>query len=244
MVENRDLYVFKLLHDISFVLELMWKNQMIDRDVGCANILMAGNLLNYESTSFIKVDYGEVVSINSARKQLVNGNLRRKFCHFGVNSSPIDVRIISGKLFHVNNSYTVQQWLDKQIDSTYAAKKLSNELQSIDIIDLTSAAIAFYNKLTIDDGDKLHLYWIGRDHSEVQRQWIVKHNWYMLNKYYNATKYYNPWIIPVSIKDMLIKIQWLSFMQLPENEHLMQDKTFLNWNVFRFWLGHIYDVLE
>ena len=85
MAANRDLYVFKLLNDISFVLQKMWKNNMIDRDVHCGNILFAGNLRDYGSTSFIKADYGQVVPADAAKHELVDSLEPSDFCHFGCN---------------------------------------------------------------------------------------------------------------------------------------------------------------
>ena len=81
----RDEYVFKMLHDISFVLENLWKKEMIDRDVHGANIMIGGDLSRWQSTTFVKIDYGMVISKHSARSELADPAQRLNFCHWGRN---------------------------------------------------------------------------------------------------------------------------------------------------------------
>ncbi len=147
-----------------------------------------------------------------------------------------------GKTYGPNLS--VNQRFDNQLETTYAAMQLSKELESIDFIDLGSAAIVFYNKLTTDINDRIQLQWVGRDHSPQQRQWVIEYNWYMLKNRYNESKYTDPLVIPATVKDALIKIQWLSFKQLPENDNgWIKAKAFLNWDTLQIWLQHVHDSL-
>ena len=58
---------------------------MIDRDVGAGNILLSGNLNHFTTTSFVKIDYGRVISIDSAQRELICWKARKEFCYHGIN---------------------------------------------------------------------------------------------------------------------------------------------------------------
>lgn len=85
MLLNRDMYVWKLLKDISLVLETMHENQWIDREVSMRNILITGDLSDAQTTAFVKTDYGKVISYNAAKTELVDPMDRFLFCHHGTN---------------------------------------------------------------------------------------------------------------------------------------------------------------
>eukprot|EP01084_Bolivina_argentea_P293754 505297_1 len=239
MIANRDGYVYKLMHDISFVLEKMWQNKLIDRDVRLTNIMMAGDLRYYTTTTFIKIDYGTAIDKRVAIKQIVDYTGRETtFCNSGSHASPIDIRIMYGKTYRKN--YTDEQQFEKQIEQLHAAKIIASNLESVDIIDLVACAASFYDKLTINIQDKINFRFSGINHSETTRRAIVEHNWMLLNEKYDIAEYTNPFIPPQTIKDLIIKIYWLSFFQLPGNQMGVDVKEYLNWNTVRTWLEQIF----
>ena len=161
-------------------------------------------------------------------------------------ASPLDVRVMYGKTWR--DMYSVGDVFDKQLEQIYAAMKLSENLESIDMIDLASTAIVFYNKLVMNSytpENKIKLEWIGKDYSEQQRRWVVDTNWYNLNTYYDEPRYKNPLIIPSTIEELLIKIQWMAFMQLPDMDvENLEAKVVLTWNTFDLWLHSVYEHLD
>eukprot|EP01083_Nonionella_stella_P228520 809760_1 len=59
-------FVWKMLWDMSFVLSILNNEYCcIDGDVKLKNIVIAGDLENYTSTTFIKLDYGLTVSMEA-----------------------------------------------------------------------------------------------------------------------------------------------------------------------------------
>ena len=135
------------------------------------------------------------------------------------------------------NSSTLDERMTRQIQIR-AARVLSNNLESNDIIDLAAAAASFYDKLTIGEGDLINMKWIGRNYSESERRRIIEHNYRVLSRRYYAEKYYDPVIPPTTIKDLLIKIYWLSFAQLPENN--VDVEEYLTWESVCRWMMHIW----
>ena len=76
---NRDFYVFKLMHDLSFVLKNMWENSgFIDRDIRLSNIMIDGDLTNWRLTTFVKIDYGIAIHSTDAMNQLADYKGRKK----------------------------------------------------------------------------------------------------------------------------------------------------------------------
>ena len=162
-------------------------------------------------------------------------------------ASPIDVRISWGKTFR--ETLTAEQRFEKQLERIYGAMQLSQSLQSIDLIDLSAAAIVFYDKLTMVEADKLKLEFITTDFSEQNRRGLVDHNWIVLHERHNASRLRDPLAMPISVKELLLKIQWLSFKQLPENDvgsgpdQLIKAKDELNWRVFELWMRGLKQLL-
>ena len=118
---------------------------------------------------------------------------------------------------------------------------LSENLESIDLIDLIATAILMYNRLTLVANDTIDQQWTVGEYSEKARRYTVDYNWYKLQKYYNQTRYRDPTVLPKTIKELLLKFSWLSFNQLPENDGIeIKSKQYLNWYTFRFWLNNVW----
>ena len=164
-------------------------------------------------------------------------------------TSPLDARIMYGKTYRSNYSATtldktiITELFDKQLEQTEAAEIMSKNLVSIDLGDLAIAAIDFYNKLTVDDADKIHLDWTLSDYSEKARRYTVEYNWFQLYQHYKIKKYVSPLYFPETVKDMLIKIQWEMYRQLPEHYDKSDYQFNLDWNLFNFWLDCISDTV-
>eukprot|EP01084_Bolivina_argentea_P282363 483299_1 len=238
----REHYVGKFLYDASFVLMKMWQHpsKIIDRDVKAANFLISGDLSNWNTTTFIKIDYGNAISEHMAQQELAREFYRfHGFCNFGTHMSPIDFRIMYGKA--KMGVYDSRKDLQMQRDSLIAAIKLHDELESNDIIDLAATGAYLYDKLVPRDQheDKIGFKFVGKDHDRKSREVIFKHNLNILKQKYNDTKYQDPTIKPKNIKELLIKFRWLSYMQLPDNEQSNITKSMLNWDTFVDWLRKI-----
>ena len=152
-------------------------------------------------------------------------------------ASPIDVRVMYGSTYRP--AFTNKQRFQKQIEQIKAARILAGNLQSNDIIDLAAAAMSFYNKLTVCD-DGIDLAWIGKDYSELERRKVIRRNWIIMNQVYNETRLWDPNIKPLTIKDLILKIYWLSYLQLQDGFNDWRSKDFLNWEVIHEWLMYVY----
>lgn len=145
-----------------------------------------------------------------------------------------------GKYFQ-DPDYT-RDLFQQQLEQSVAAKKLSENLHTIDLIDLIATAIQFYNKLTVISHEVIKIEYIGKNHSERERRRIVDTNLQNLFDYYKNERYVNNWILPETVEDLLVKITWLSFMQLPTfdaEDPELRASRFLNWNNFQFWLDSV-----
>ena len=151
-------------------------------------------------------------------------------------ASPLDVEVMFGKYFQ--DPDFEPDLYQKQLEQSVAAKKLSENLHTIDLIDLVATAIQFYNKLTVISDEMIKIDYIGKDFSEGERRRIVDTNLQNLLAYYKNERYVNSWILPETVEDLLVKITWLSFMQLPRYDPIdpeLQASRFLNWKTFQFW---------
>ena len=213
-------YVWKLLLDQSCVVSSMNEHfEWIDNDFKSINVLVAGDTRNYKTTSFLKIDYGQSVSMGAVRQQLRSDTGRRfGVCEQGTYVSPIGVRIL----------------YRNQIG---AARRLEQEMESIDMLALAAAAVHVYNRL-VSISDRIHLRASGAGPTEKERRRIVDYNWLMLRTHYNQSKYTNPNDPVESIETLLIRMHWLAFYQVPGNEQgvQLQGRRYLNWKQFRIWL--------
>ena len=138
-----------------------------------------------------------------------------------------------------NKPNTTKQLMQMQMQSLQAAMVLHDNLESVDLLDLTATAAYLYDLLTKEEDDKLGFKFVGKTHSRESRRDVIIDNWRNLFENYNSTEYTDPSIKPMSIKDLLIKYYWLSYIQLPYNEDELAN-CYLNWDVFREWLTGIY----
>eukprot|EP01084_Bolivina_argentea_P067284 122555_1 len=237
-VKNPAGYVWKLLFDMSNILTIMnQKHHWIDRDVKTKNIMLSGNIKQWQTTSFVKIDNGIAMTMKGAKYQLLDFEERQEFCHFGTHSSPLDVRIMYGQKMRINRN-DVDDKFQQQYDQLMAAWKLSRNLESNDIIDLVACAAELWDKIC-EPASKLNFRtWI-LEHSEEWRREVVDTNWSILNQYYNEEHLKNISIPPQNIRDFLIKMYWLSFHQLPEHDEHNKVKDIFNWHVFTKWLHGI-----
>ena len=87
MQQQKDGIVFKFLYDASFVLRKLWAHSMIDRDVTLDNFVMSryGDTWDWKEMTFIKIDYGAVISKQMAQIELSKGDVWRQngFCWWG-----------------------------------------------------------------------------------------------------------------------------------------------------------------
>eukprot|EP01083_Nonionella_stella_P265798 899927_1 len=212
-------YVWKFMMDMSYVLEIMnEKHGWIDGDVSLKNVVVSGNPNHYKTTSFIKIDYGTAMHKDNVRRQLGDYEGRKiGFCHFGSYTTPLDVRIMYG--LTRREVYDWDQRLEKQTQQIVAARKLGYELESVDILDLSAAALDLYNKITHSPELEEHtiLLWpYAARHDELARRELVEHNYAMLLQYYNNRVYMNPEEYPSTVRQLLIKMHWMALLQLPE----------------------------
>eukprot|EP01084_Bolivina_argentea_P295776 509330_1 len=159
---NRDKYMFKFLFDASFVLQKLWKYNCIYREAKLLNYLIAGDITDFRKTTFVTIDYGQVISIQYAQYELSTEIGRRhSFCQHGTHASPIDVQIL----------------YETERKSILAAMVLHNNLESNDIIDLIATAADFYDLLCKSESDKIGFMFGGESHSEKSRRSAVEHNY-------------------------------------------------------------------
>eukprot|EP01083_Nonionella_stella_P030846 84522_1 len=246
MRQNPSGFVWKMLWDLSYVLNILNNEyRIIDGDVKLANIMVNGDLSDFKSTTFIKIDYGVAVNVATARKHLSQSHGRYSgFCSFGTHSTPMDVKVMYGNqvVQSISNHNSWNQNMDAQIEQdlsrmskTLAAKKYGNELESKDILCLSISAVAFYNKL--NPGRELPFRVHVPRHTEKDRRELMEYNWRILNERYNGTEYKDHSIAPRNIEVLLIKMQWLAHQQLPENDYRGGEAgALLNWKQFRLWL--------
>ena len=114
---------------------------------------------------------------------------------------------------------------------TSAAKKLMQNLESNDILDLVDAAIKLHDKFTLARSEKIGLQFGVADHSELERTFVIDKKWRVLNQIHNNQHLKDPQIFPKNVREFLIKFQWLSMKQLPSLDDINTEK-YLNWNTF------------
>ena len=86
LIQYRDGHIIKFLSDMRSVLKTMWNLEFIDRDFKLQNVLITGDLSRPETTNYIKIDYGTVISAENAEIELIDKMYRKLgFCHFGSN---------------------------------------------------------------------------------------------------------------------------------------------------------------
>ena len=124
-----------------------------------------------------------------------------------------------------------------------AVEQLLNNLESIDIIDLIQSAICFYDTLTIDPNDRIGLCIYSRTHEEKDRIEAVKTKFKILMTDYRTRAYMDPSIAPLTVKQLLIKMEHLAFYQLPEYEAILPEsyrsENHLNWKTFFTWMTSV-----
>ena len=116
-----------------------------------------------------------------------------------------------------------------------AALLLQNELESVDILDLASAAVHLYNML-VSPRHRIKLLSFPAEHTEEERRRVVEKNWRSLNTYYKKASFNDETREVRDVKTMLIRIHWLAFYQIPENRYSHSSSS-LNWQQIRKWLS-------
>eukprot|EP01083_Nonionella_stella_P082960 229203_1 len=237
-------FVWKMLWDMSFVLSI-FNNEysLIDGDVKLKNMVVNGDLNNYTSTTFIKLDYGLTVHMDAARDHLSNPlNRRYGFFNFGTYVTPMDVRVLYGDaLPDPMNRTSHDTWHDRL--GKVAALKYGYELQSKDILGLAAAGLNLYN-LLFPVESKILLKSYPESHDEKSRKEMVAYNWRALNEHYTHALYKTHTSMPCSIRTFLIKMHWLAYQQLPENDMDGAAGSCLKWQTFRQWLKHIFCMMH
>ena len=129
-------------------------------------------------------------------------------------------------------------------ERTEAAAKLSENLESIDLYDLIESACMLYNKLTIPGfPTEQSEYRLGvcpeaRSYDEFGRRIADRLKTSRLNGFYNLASLRKPDVYPETVTDLLLKVQWLSVLQLPEFAHL-DANSYLKWKVLFKWMEHV-----
>ena len=242
MLRNPAGFVWKLLVDQSYVLAVMNRHfGWLDNDVKARNILVAGDTRSYRTTSFVKIDYGLSMPIEAAQRQLRSERGRQRgFCDQGTYASPMDVRVVYGaKCTNIRDARTRRQLFG--CDEIGAARKLEDEMESVDLLDLAAAALFLYNKLAPDQC-KIKLRSYGAGHDEIRRRKTIEYNWRMLNEVYDKPTFSNLRMPVHDIKTLLVRVHWMSFYQLPENDPDAQMRDFLTWTQFVVWLKSARDL--
>ena len=125
-----------------------------------------------------------------------------------------------------------------RLQQAEAAERLEPGIRSIDILDLTTTALFLWNKL-VPNAQRIHLKAYGESHSEEDRKRLVATNLYILNEKYNGTKYANMAAPVLDIETFIIRIYWLSFLELPENDLYGDVYEYLNWRQIGLWLKSV-----
>lgn len=112
-------------------------------------------------------------------------------------------------------------------------------LGTVDMLDLVASAAHFYDLLTPREG-QLGFRFAGSDlDSLTSRLSAVGHNIQLLKKVYS--EYWDPRIPPRNIREFLIKMYWLSYLQVLWSVNQARDMTrYLNWADFRGTLRNMY----
>ena len=148
--------------------------------------------------------------------------------------SPIDWRILYG-LGTNKNELEIHKRV-RSIVQEQAANQLMKNLESNDIIDLCVAAIKYRVKLKDDDMMGFNRLMPYQEHSESERRRNNVDTLNILKQYYDEPLYNDPCIGPKTVKELLIKVMWLSYYQLPGYRDDIDAAAYLNWNVFERWL--------
>ena len=127
------------------------------------------------------------------------------------------------------------------VESVFAGVELLGNLESIDILDLVHTAICFYDKLTQDPKQLIGLCIYPRTYTQQDRIQAINAKFRLLNTKYKDKKYMDPKFAPLTVKDLLIKIEHLAFYQLPEYTlpEASNSKKYLNWNAFIKWMTFV-----
>ena len=86
-IRNRDEFVLKFIIDMASVLQAMWYNLgLIDRDFKLPNTMVhrSSNLTDPAQTTFVKIDYGIVITKEMARS-ILSSSQKTRFCYYGTN---------------------------------------------------------------------------------------------------------------------------------------------------------------
>ena len=100
------------------------------------------------------------------------------------------------------------------------------------------AACILYDRLCPDFEDKLKLCREAKSYDEIGRRIPDRIKMSNLHGFYNAGSLRNAAIQPETVRDLLIKYQWLSVQQLPEYAHLDINK-YLRWDKAQEWMQHV-----
>ena len=147
------------------------------------------------------------------------------------------------------HAFSNEEKLDSQLQSIHAARTLMQNLESSDIIDLMSTVAMFHDMMTEDEEEKLHFQTtpLNCNYSEMERRRVQVHNYNVLHHYYLEPEYQDPDIAPVTIQQLLIKVQWLSFLELPikdcveiRQELDFEPADYLNWETVKEWMANVW----
>ena len=137
----------------------------------------------------------------------------------------------------------------QQRDRADAAMQLAGvKLESVGVAHLIQAAVEFYDLLCANDTERTGLTDLTpplrADDSaelaaEASRKQIAK-RWFVLHTKYNDEDLKNPRLYPLTLKQLLLKFVWLSYLQLPEYRAQIDSAAYLNWGTFQRWMRCVF----
>ena len=141
-----------------------------------------------------------------------------------------------------NESDDPLEIMQSDLKSVNGAMVLCDNWQSSDIIDLIHIAICFYDSITPNKGDKIGLCIELRNNTKAERVNVIKQKTKILKQRYMDEKYIYPGITPRTIKDLLIKMEWMALYQLPVFN--VDTKPYLDWHHLSQWIDYVLDILH
>eukprot|EP01083_Nonionella_stella_P281895 959407_1 len=137
---EKDAFVKDFLVQNCDVMQIIWDNGYVIRDITLWNYLIAKGLPDIK---WVLADFGAVMTIRNAKHYLNSGDLEdaKHVVHYGSNYSPLDWGILSSPP-QLEEQH--KKWYKKK---TKMIRRLKNNLQSAEVIDVIKAATALYSLL-------------------------------------------------------------------------------------------------
>ena len=231
-VSHHVVLMIQFFLDQSYVLEIMHHEfQWMDNNIKLRNVVVGGDTRSYKTTTFIRTENAHTLPLDSARRNVI------ALCDEGPHISPIAMRVLYGK------GSTNEEGKKEHVamDRAAAVEKLETELESINILDLVAAGLQLFNAL-LRPRQRLTLRAYAVNATESGRRSVIDHNWKELNAHYSSGKYDPNKHAVNDICELIVKIHWLSFYQVPEKRYTLVGtaaKRLLTWKQFRIWLRSI-----